>query len=97
MTNDAIIIILKGMWQTILLKYMFVCTSTCINAWGEAKSWKMQVVGIPDGRIMGDLDLHALYFSSLFLAMNIYCLHNQKEAVNLEIEKYYCGCNGREH
>ena len=29
--------------------------------------------------------------------MNIYCLHNQKEAVNLETEKYYCGHNGREY
>jgi len=29
--------------------------------------------------------------------MNVYCLRNQKEAVNLETEKYYCGCNGREH
>ena len=29
--------------------------------------------------------------------MNVYCLRNQKEAVNLETEKYYYGCNGREH
>lgn len=75
-----------------MYKYLYKCMGV-----GAKEDWKMQAVGIPGGRIIGDLNLLLCTFSSLFLAMNIYCLHNQKEAVNLEIEKYYCGCNGREH
>lgn len=75
-----------------MYKYLYKCMGA-----GAKEDWKMQVVGIPGGRIIGDLNLLLCTFSSLFLAMNIYCLHNQKEAVNLEIEKYYRGCSGREH